>query len=1181
MLIRSSRETALLNHATAHTGTVKCIGFSTVQPNLLASAGTKGEFFVWDTSKPSVAPTAYKSNRLDEITSLAWNNKVGHIIALGGKSGALSVWDLKKKSELIHIPTRFSVSSIAWHPTEATILTSASADDHNPVIQGWDLRNANAPKFTLNGHEKGILSLSWCAQDPDLLLSSGSDNRTLIWNPFTSQIVAELPAASQWVHQVSWCRRQPQILANATLDGKISIYSIQDTTTPAPVAVVDDVPAGDDFFDSIPRNFQAQTASFTLKQTPKWLKRPAGARFGFGDRLAQFSSKSLQVELSTHQNSNATVTAAAEMKKALAEQSIKELCDSQRSTANDEEKHEWDIIETLTAEHARDALRKYLGFTKEEIEEEIIQKFSTMEIASPTQSGQEASGKEVEADGNVASADTKTDESSVFGETSADDDFMGIINSQASTAETQSTSTTKPNTSENDSPAFAIFSATSTDSDKLITRAIFTGQFDRAIDVCLKEDRISDAFMLALCGGTESQKRVQKAYFSKTNVPYARLLSSIVAGNLVDVVKNARLEHWKEILAILCNYARPDEFLNLCEILGKRLEQADSPQSAAVVCYLAGERLEHLVRIWSGAQAERERQALLKSDGTSPFDLHSEGLGRMVKKVSIFRKAVSFVDTQPKQEDQYLLSSLYRIYLEYAQLIAAEGDLTLAAEYIAMVPATFEGAEALKKRVSAPVKATAPTVQRTTGMRPTSMRNVYTQPSTNEQSQPSPATRGVSSYPAQVSASTTSAPVVDTQSSATARPAHNPYAPTGMQANQQNGSVPSQTSYQPAATTQASSPYQSTSMNGQYQNPVMTQTQSQYPSFAPPPSRITSNGPTVLPAAQRKDITPWNDAPDIPLPAPRRATPAINRSNITSPFQPAATPTLQSFGPPQPQPLAPPPKTRSPAPPRAPSSSSAPVAPPQVNQATMNAYAPPQQASNSRPDMSTRPSSDAYAPQSTQYATTAPSPYNGASAAPSAPQQQLQQPRQPVNHAPPPTTFAPPPRIASDPPKATAPPRSGPSAGKQSPGVAKTVNLSPEPSRQNSPVQEKFEFPQARYPPGDRTHMPESDRPIEQDLTNLLMHLQRVAPEKFRKPLEETQKRFSGLFDLLNNTQLTDGTREQLRMASAALRNSDWATAWAIHNELTQDKMHECRAWIVGIKTLVVVGKKSVEEHWQ
>ena len=44
----------------------------------------------------------------------------------------------------------------------------------------------------LTGHEKGVLSISWCKQDADLLLSCGKDNHALCWNQQTSEIIGEV-----------------------------------------------------------------------------------------------------------------------------------------------------------------------------------------------------------------------------------------------------------------------------------------------------------------------------------------------------------------------------------------------------------------------------------------------------------------------------------------------------------------------------------------------------------------------------------------------------------------------------------------------------------------------------------------------------------------------------------------------------------------------------------------------------------------------------------------------------------------------------------------------------------------------------------------------------------------------------------------------------------------------------
>ena len=49
--------------------------------------------------------------------------------------------------------------------------------------QMWDLRYATAPMRTLEHHTRGILSIAWCPQDSDLLLSAAKDNLVYCWNP--------------------------------------------------------------------------------------------------------------------------------------------------------------------------------------------------------------------------------------------------------------------------------------------------------------------------------------------------------------------------------------------------------------------------------------------------------------------------------------------------------------------------------------------------------------------------------------------------------------------------------------------------------------------------------------------------------------------------------------------------------------------------------------------------------------------------------------------------------------------------------------------------------------------------------------------------------------------------------------------------------------------------------------
>jgi protein transport protein SEC31 len=86
-------------------------------------------------------------------------------------------------------------------------------------------------------------------------------------------------------------------------------------------------------------------------------------------------------------------------------------------------------------------------------------------------------------------------------------------------------------------------------------------------------------------------------------------------GDLEDMVKNANLEEWKEVIVVVCTFASASEsFERLLEILGKRLDAKSSAalededaDENAVVCkewrkratlaYLAAKKLESLILI--------------------------------------------------------------------------------------------------------------------------------------------------------------------------------------------------------------------------------------------------------------------------------------------------------------------------------------------------------------------------------------------------------------------------------------------------------------------------------------------------------------------------------------------------------------------------------------------------------
>lgn len=103
-------------------------------------------------------------------------------------------------------------------------------EDQAPFIQVWDLRFATSPLKTLENHQRGILSMAWCKQDPDLLISCGKDNRILCWNPNSNQpngeVLSEIARTNQWNFDIVWCPRNPAIIASPSFDGHVSVYSL-------------------------------------------------------------------------------------------------------------------------------------------------------------------------------------------------------------------------------------------------------------------------------------------------------------------------------------------------------------------------------------------------------------------------------------------------------------------------------------------------------------------------------------------------------------------------------------------------------------------------------------------------------------------------------------------------------------------------------------------------------------------------------------------------------------------------------------------------------------------------------------------------------------------------------------------------------------------------------------------
>jgi protein transport protein SEC31 len=1020
------------------------------------------------------------------------------------------------------------------------------------------------PQQILSGHDKGILSLSWCAQDSDLLLSCGKDNRTICWNPQSCEIVGELPSSDNWSFQTAWCPRNPDLIATASFDGKIGIHSLQNTHEnhneagrSANKTNTSNNP--DDIFGSQPGEESSSATVLSLKQPPKWLRPPVSVAFGFGGQLASVNGGVVSLQ------SVVTEQDVIERAKTLAgaidsQEELGSFCEdmAKKEGGDASAVAGWKALKSLFTTNSRDELVTLLGFSKGEIAHQVseaIKKFKltiktegedesevktpkegavtfaepgemeeTADGASTPKAESEADGKGISTPSEVSAttdatkkteAETEMTEHSLFDEdnrigtpqfdTGAGANFFSSIgqlrnalpdhmqvphqayakdSSVAATIGSRASSVASETMKSN---TFKIYPSNESEVDRLITRALVVGDFESAVTLCLSVDRFADALVLAVRGGPDLLAKTQQAYFEKrtTALPYLRLFQSIVSEDLSDVVQNADLTEWQEVFVVLCTFARADEFNGLTEQLGQRIEfqsrmvngsndQANSDRAKelrknALLCYLAAGRLEKAVNIWVEEMREDEDTAVngAGSDGTkaSRYTAHAQALQTFMEKVAVFRSATNYVDRDLAQPTQavsaaesgartYSLAALYDRYYEYADLLATQGQTQLAVKYVQQTPAGYKGSkgdEAGPTSVRArymlgaglaeqkPAQASTSAFVPTPAQKPPAPSNPafgIQQPFAPVQEiQQPPLSAAPSAYSPYVPAQP-SQPAQTGPSSST-----NPYAPSNPYGASNSPYGPGPSTYTPA-----------TNNYGQYggQQPRA----SAGPVAPPPMARPRQNdSPGPVPAAQRRDIPGWNDAPSM---QPKRTGSAPGKPQpIMSPFPEGQSPIVPAQSPmgyqqpnQQPGQFAPPPQREQgaaiPPPPRGaqpprPASAQPPPPPPAANQAQYT------QAKPMSPPMRAGPPPGAIAgPPPARAMSPLVPPQHRVMSPPAPQQQQYMQPPAPQAQAPSQGSYQPPPGArAGPPPPGRAPSQMGNASSSRPASVAPPTKAAP------------------------------------------------------------------------------------------------------------------------------------------
>lgn len=447
------------------------------------------------------------------------------------------------------------------------------------------------PRQVLRGHDKGILSLSFCPSDPDLVLSSGKDGRTLTWSlssPPDSGPVAEVSAATglNWTFDAQWCPANPTFVSTSSLDGTLAVHNLQSTNTADPASSSSSSAAqapdpsqlgADSFFESAIAANARNTPLVSLSVEPRFLRRPSSVAWGFGGRLVRVD----RLEGVTLER-RCTLPEVVERAERLAraergdeEGGLAKFADERaaegRLEGEGKEEREgtdddgWDLLRTLfhagAGQAQRDALVEMLlgaggeGGDADEASFDRDELRASVERLARELTGGKGEDEEPQPEIKQEEEDDHQDAGALFGGGNAEnggvdaafggaaggDDFLAQLSSGAPAPSAladpaAAEASAQPQVPEPDVPSpfsLPVPSPTGTasrDPDTLLTRALLVGDFPSGVTLSLALHRWADALLLALQSGDPSLvDRARAAYFSHRApaVPYLRVLRAV------------------------------------------------------------------------------------------------------------------------------------------------------------------------------------------------------------------------------------------------------------------------------------------------------------------------------------------------------------------------------------------------------------------------------------------------------------------------------------------------------------------------------------------------------------------------------------------------------------------------------------------------------------------------------
>jgi WD40 repeat protein len=204
---------------------------------LLASSGSEGDVFIWDTKSGSTITRAKHHSK--PVYGLRWHNTDKELLASTSSDGYAVIFNPAGKvlRKFKHPAAAYGVD---WSPFHPALIATGCHDGIVRVFDASPRAESTKPLIELVGHTARVFHAVWSPLVPDRI-ASGSDDKTIrIWDTSSGagKPLVTLTGHTHNVRGLAWSSEVPWMLLSGSWDGTIRVW---DTREPGRcLAVVDD-----------------------------------------------------------------------------------------------------------------------------------------------------------------------------------------------------------------------------------------------------------------------------------------------------------------------------------------------------------------------------------------------------------------------------------------------------------------------------------------------------------------------------------------------------------------------------------------------------------------------------------------------------------------------------------------------------------------------------------------------------------------------------------------------------------------------------------------------------------------------------------------------------------------------------------------------------------------------------